>query len=168
MARRKFRNNQRSEPVSQRSFQEYILNTPAPQTTRTELLRLIRDDEMAEADDLAQLLNAARDAYLGLCAQNTVARALESGDALFEVPFSVRVGSSQMILRGTFDCLIRRRDAGILVLELKTGRPAPEHERQLDIYVTAAKAMFPGTPVEGKLVYAREADMDHRPLDAER
>ncbi len=45
MARRKFRSNQRHEPASERSFQEYYLSTPAPQTSRTELLRLIRGGE---------------------------------------------------------------------------------------------------------------------------
>ena len=63
-----------------------------------------------------------------------------------------------MILRGTFDCLVQRRDGGITVLELKTGKPAPEHEQQLEMYLTAARAMFPGTPVEGKLVYARQRE----------
>ena len=45
MARRKFRSNQRHEPTTERSFQEYILSTPAPQTSRTELMRLIRGGE---------------------------------------------------------------------------------------------------------------------------
>jgi len=45
MARRRFRSNQRHEPTTERSFQEYILSTPAPQTWRTELLRLIRGGE---------------------------------------------------------------------------------------------------------------------------
>src|SRR5258705_13788202 len=45
MARRRFRSNQRHEPASERSFQEYILSTPAPLTSRTELLRLIRGGE---------------------------------------------------------------------------------------------------------------------------
>jgi ATP-dependent DNA helicase RecG len=45
MARRKFRSNQRYEPASERSLQEYFLSTPAPQTSRTELLRLIRGGE---------------------------------------------------------------------------------------------------------------------------
>jgi ATP-dependent DNA helicase RecG len=45
MARRKFRSNQRNEPATERSFQEYYLSTPAPQTSRTELLRLIRGGE---------------------------------------------------------------------------------------------------------------------------
>ena len=45
MARRRFRSNQRHEPTTERSFQEYILSTPAPQTSRTELLRLVRGGE---------------------------------------------------------------------------------------------------------------------------
>lgn len=45
MARKRFRSNQRHEPATERSFQEYYLSTPAPQTSRTELLRLIRGGE---------------------------------------------------------------------------------------------------------------------------
>jgi len=115
---------------------------------------LIRDDEAAEAGDVDEVVERARRAYLALCREQTLAQALEAGDALFEVPFSVRPASAQAILRGTFDCLIQRRDGGITVLEMKTGKPAPEHEQQLQTYLTAAQAMFPGTPVEGKLVYA--------------
>ena len=43
MARRKFR-NQRHEPLTERSFQEY-LTTPAQQTSRAELLTLVRGGE---------------------------------------------------------------------------------------------------------------------------
>jgi ATP-dependent DNA helicase RecG len=45
MARRKFRSNQRHEPTTERSFQEYVFNLPAPATSRTELLRLVRGGE---------------------------------------------------------------------------------------------------------------------------
>src|SRR5580765_4988197 len=45
MARRRFRSNQRHEPATERSLQEYFLSTPAPQTSRTELLRLVRGGE---------------------------------------------------------------------------------------------------------------------------
>lgn len=124
------------------------------QAIADELARLIRDEETVEAGDVEQLFSQARSAYLALCGQRTLVRALESGDALFEVPFSVRPASSQTILRGTFDCVIRRRDGGIAVLELKTGKPAPEHNQQLETYLLAARAMFPGTTVEGTLVYA--------------
>ena len=57
---------------------------------------------------------------------------------------------------------------GVTVLELKTGKPVPEHEQQLEMYLTAARAMFPGTPVEGKLIYARQANLDDRSFDAQR
>src|ERR1044072_2534598 len=43
MARRKYR-RQRHEPPSVRSFQEY-LTTPAPQTSRSELMTLVRGGE---------------------------------------------------------------------------------------------------------------------------
>src|SRR5437763_9935486 len=45
MARRKFRSNQRHEPVTERSFQEYVFNLPAPVTSRTELMRTVRGGE---------------------------------------------------------------------------------------------------------------------------
>jgi ATP-dependent exoDNAse (exonuclease V) beta subunit len=120
----------------------------------SELARLNRDEESVEAGDIEDVFEHARDAYLGLCAQAELSDALDSGAPLFEVPFSVRPASSQLILRGTFDCLIHRRDGGITVLELKTGKRAAEHDLQLEMYVTAAKAMYPGMPVEGRLVYA--------------
>ena len=133
-----------------------------------ELARLIREDETSDVEDLDRLLGHARDAYHALCSQPALSAVLESGDATFEVPFSVRPSASQTILRGTFDCLVRRRDGGVTVLELKTGKAIPEHEQQLQIYVTAARALFPGTAVEGKLVYAHQPGVDHRPLHTKR
>jgi hypothetical protein len=133
-----------------------------------ELARQIRDEEIVEAGDVEQVFSEARSAYLALCGERTLSQALASGDALFEVPFSVRPGSSQMIVRGAFDCLIQRSDGGVTVLELKTGKPVPEHEQQLEMYLTAARAMFPGTPVEGKLIYARQPNLDDRSFDPQR
>jgi ATP-dependent helicase/nuclease subunit A len=133
-----------------------------------ELGWLIRDEELAEADDLEQVLGQARDAYLALCAQPALADALASDEVLFEVPFSVQLASSQMILRGTFDCLIRRGDGGVTLLEFKTGAPIPEHAEQLSTYLAAARALFPERHVEGKLVYARHASLDDWPLHSKR
>src|SRR5467141_4057543 len=45
MARKRFRSSQRHEPVTERSFQEYLHSTAAPQTSRTELMRLVRGGE---------------------------------------------------------------------------------------------------------------------------
>ena len=45
MARKRFRSSQRHDPVTERSFQEYLYSTAAPQTSRTELMRLVRGGE---------------------------------------------------------------------------------------------------------------------------
>jgi ATP-dependent DNA helicase RecG len=45
MARKRFRSSQRHEPVTERSFQENLYSTAAPQTSRTELMRLVRGGE---------------------------------------------------------------------------------------------------------------------------
>lgn len=126
-----------------------------------ELARLVRDEERAEAEVPDELLLRAADAYRALCAQPELSSALESGRPLFEVPFSVRPAASPSIRRGTFDCLVQRNDGGVTILELKTGRPMPEHAQQLATYLIAARALFPDAPVEGKLVYARQAGREH-------
>lgn len=58
MARRKFR-HQRHEPPSERSFQEY-LTTPAPQTSRSELLTLVRGGEDTFLELKVKLSNPER------------------------------------------------------------------------------------------------------------
>jgi ATP-dependent helicase/nuclease subunit A len=138
-----------------------------PSLTR-ELMQLIRDDEAVEVDDVDAVVASARAAYVALCAKPALTAVLASGDPAFEVPFSVRPAGAQTILRGTFDCLVRRRDGGVTVVEMKTGKPLPEHAQQLETYLTAARALFPGTPVEGTLVYAHDLHLDDRPLHTNR
>ena len=133
-----------------------------------ELAGLLRDQDTVVSDDLPLVVERASRAYVALCRQPSLLGALRAGEPLFEVPFSVRLAGSREILRGTFDCLVQHRAGGVDVLELKTGKPAPDHQRQLSIYVAAARAMFPGTAVEGTLVYAGFDDLDDRPLDAQR
>ena len=58
MARRKFK-RQRHEPLSERSFQEY-LTTPAPQTSRTELMTLVRGGEDTFLELKVKLSNPER------------------------------------------------------------------------------------------------------------
>jgi len=45
MARRKFRNSQRHDSAPPRSFDEYVFSSPTPQTSRDELMRLVRGGE---------------------------------------------------------------------------------------------------------------------------
>ncbi|MDA1093625.1 MAG: UvrD-helicase domain-containing protein [Acidobacteria bacterium] len=85
---------------------------------------------------------------------------------VFEVPFSMRLDhlhphsdfaahdtGEPIVIRGTIDCLQRRPDGGLRVIELKTGGQRPHHERQLALYVDAVRAMFPEAVVDGTLVY---------------
>ncbi len=86
MARRKFRSNQRHEPTSERSFQEYILSTSGPQTSRVELLRLIRGGEDTFLELKVKLSNPER------IAQGIVALANTGGGVIvFGVTDQLRV-----------------------------------------------------------------------------
>lgn len=86
MPRRKFRNNQRFEYAGDQSFQEYIFNQPAPQTTRTELLRLIRGGEDTFLELKVKLSNPER------IAQGIVALANTAGGTMvFGVTDQLRV-----------------------------------------------------------------------------
>jgi ATP-dependent DNA helicase RecG len=86
MARRKFRGNQRHEPVTQRSFQEYVYNTPAPLTSRDELLRLVRGGEDTFLELKVKLSNPDR------IAQEIVALANTGGGTIvFGVNDNLRV-----------------------------------------------------------------------------
>src|SRR5258705_9187279 len=71
MARRRFRSNQRHEPSTELSFQEYYLSTPAPQTSRTELLRLIRAGEDTFLELKVKLSNSERIAQEIVALANT-------------------------------------------------------------------------------------------------
>jgi ATP-dependent DNA helicase RecG len=71
MARRRFRSNQRHEPATERSFQEYILSTSAPQTSRLELLRLVRGGEDTYLELKVKLSNSEKIAQEIVALANT-------------------------------------------------------------------------------------------------
>ena len=86
MARRRFRSNQRHEPTTERSFQEYVLSTPGQQTSRVELLRLVRGGEDTYLELKVKLSNAER------IAQGIVALANTGGGVIvFGVNDQMRV-----------------------------------------------------------------------------
>jgi ATP-dependent DNA helicase RecG len=86
MARRRFRSTQRNEPVTDRSFQEYLYQTAAPLTTRTELMRLVRGGEDTYLELKVKLSNSER------IAQGIVALANTGGGTIvFGVNDQLRV-----------------------------------------------------------------------------
>src|SRR5207249_8612927 len=71
MARRRFRSTQRNEPVTERSFQEYLYSSGAPQTSRTELMRLVRGGEDTYLELKVKLSNSERIAQEIVALANT-------------------------------------------------------------------------------------------------
>jgi ATP-dependent helicase/nuclease subunit A len=135
---------------------------------------LLRPDERAQLDDEAHALEEAVRLYETLASRRDVVDLLASGTCEYEVPFSCAadpperngsIAAAPVILRGTIDCLVRRPDGTVTVLEFKTGGRKREHARQLELYVAAARGMFPGFAVDGRLIYATD-DLHHRPFDA--
>src|SRR5438034_4292622 len=86
MARSSFRSSQRHEPVTERSFQEYLYSSGAPQTNRTELMRLVRGGEDTFLELKVKLSNSER------IAQEIVAMANTGGGVIvFGVNDQMRV-----------------------------------------------------------------------------
>lgn len=71
MARKRLRSNQRHEPVTERSFQEYLYSTGAPQSSRTELMRLVRGGEDTYLELKVKLSNSERIAQEIVALANT-------------------------------------------------------------------------------------------------
>ncbi len=138
-----------------RLFEVGHLHGSMPDTTTEETLarQLLRPEERAVVDDAGAVVADAVQAWRALRDREDVQALLSGGACLHEVPFSLRDDASSSIVRGTIDCLIERPDGSVLVVELKTGTRRPEHEQQLASYVSAARALFPASPVEGILLY---------------
>jgi ATP-dependent helicase/nuclease subunit A len=118
------------------------------------LPRLLAAHESVDLDDLKRVCDDARAAYAALCAMPQVRAAYEMGQPLHEVPFTL--AQDGRIIRGTIDCLVVG-EAAATVLEFKTGRPRPEHQRQLALYETAVRAIYPSIRVEARLIYLEAA-----------
>jgi hypothetical protein len=112
----------------------------------------IRSGDDVDADDLPDLVARATDVYLALSRHPEVAATYAAENVLHEVPFALVEG--EQIVRGSIDCLAQTGPNQLTVLEFKTGRPRPWHQRQLDLYCRAAAGVFPSADVQGRLVYA--------------
>ncbi len=86
MPRKKFRFNPQSESFAERSFQEYLHNQPAPQTTRTELVRLIRGGEDTYLELKIKLSNSDKIAKGIVALANT-----DGGAMIFGVTDTLRI-----------------------------------------------------------------------------
>lgn len=118
---------------------------------------LLRDDERAMVDNVPALIERAAAALTALRQNPDVSELFETSPSILwrrhEVPFSLHQADGSVV-RGTIDCVVKRTSGVIEILEFKTGRRLPEHARQLEVYVTAGRSLFPEVPVEGRLIYA--------------
>ena len=102
-------------------------------------------------DDWSTSLRPA--AWQILTQQEETAALLRSGEPLFDVPFSAVDSTAGRVTRGTIDALVRRPDGGIEVISVQCGPPLPRHDHLLNLYIDAARGMFPGACVNGRTFY---------------
>jgi ATP-dependent exoDNAse (exonuclease V) beta subunit len=137
-------------------FAGELPTSAGPQDVADFTARLLRPDERAMAANSAASVARAIAAWTAMRTQPGVSELLESGERIHELPFSYQSpGHSRRVLRGTIDCLVRRPDGALVIIEFKTGAPSRSHQAQLDIYLEAARAMFPDTSVQGWIVCSR-------------
>ncbi|HEX6975580.1 MAG TPA: UvrD-helicase domain-containing protein [Vicinamibacterales bacterium] len=116
---------------------------------------LLRAEERASVQDPDVVVQAAVAAWRRMRTRDDVRAVLNAGERMHEVPFSMRLdGAPPSVLRGTIDCLVRRPDGAVIVVEFKTGQRRESHQRQLELYVEAARALYRGAAIEGVLLYA--------------
>ncbi|MFP5378269.1 MAG: PD-(D/E)XK nuclease family protein, partial [Vicinamibacteria bacterium] len=112
---------------------------------------LVADTDRSPVDDHDAALARAATALRRLADDAELRALVETGRRAHEVPVSLEVDGR--ILRGVIDCLVQAPDGRVHVVEFTTGAPDEAHARQLALYVEAARAVFPGVPVSGRLAY---------------
>jgi ATP-dependent helicase/nuclease subunit A len=113
------------------------------------------DEEATVARALALFRSVWQDAEL--------AELFGTGECHFEVPFSwVDPDAPDVVVRGSVDCLVKRSDGALELLEFKTGSPRPEHDAQLELYLRAMRDAFPGVEVRGRVCYPSADPGDDR------
>jgi ATP-dependent exoDNAse (exonuclease V) beta subunit len=116
---------------------------------------LMRSTERGSLPNAAAVIESALEIWGEMRHRSDVAAILDGAEVLTEVPFSTfeELSGRTEIVRGTIDCLAIAPDGTVTVLEYKTGRARPGHEQQLEVYVRAARTLFPTASVRGQLIY---------------
>ncbi len=111
---------------------------------------LMRPGERVGLADEGALLTLARTAFRAVVERPAVVALLTRAERWHEVPFTLATPTA--LVEGTIDCLVRDEE-GLVVAELKTGRPSAWHRSQLATYLEAARQLAPGETVRGVLIY---------------
>jgi ATP-dependent helicase/nuclease subunit A len=116
----------------------------------------LRVEEREALDDEGAAVAAACRTWRALAGRAARERWLD-GERFYEVPFTLllepREGEDRpRAARGVIDCIVVRAPEEVRVVEIKAGRRAEWHAGQLDLYVRAARSLFPGARVSGVLL----------------
>lgn len=118
--------------------------------------RLLREEEIDASDGLDGVVDQAVASYTNICGREDVRELYAAGRTLHEVPFTTVIDGR--VLRGSVDCLVETAPGHLTVLEFKTGRPRPEHQAQLAIYLQAMKQAFVTEIIDAVLIYSEKND----------
>ncbi len=115
---------------------------------------LLAEADVIDISDPAVVAEESAALFIRLREKPELEAALAGGDAHYEVPFSwAPTDEPDRLVRGVVDCLIRRRDGGLTILEFKTGEPRVEHEQQARQYAAAVRAALGADRVDVKILY---------------
>jgi ATP-dependent helicase/nuclease subunit A len=118
---------------------------------RAAAVEIVRRLDGVDVPDEESVVEASLNFCRALRGRPDVDALFEAGEVFHEVPFTL--AHEGRYVRGTIDCLVRLPGGRIVVVEFKTGRRHPAHERQIALYRRAAEALFPSATVEVRLVY---------------
>jgi ATP-dependent exoDNAse (exonuclease V) beta subunit len=120
------------------------------------VLSLLRPEERVTIPDVDLAIETSIGCWHRLRSRADVVAAMTDAEVFVEVPFSLHREAPEgpVVLRGTIDCLTVSIGGAVTVIEFKTGGFREEHQRQLQLYVEAARSLFPDRSVSGLLVHA--------------
>jgi ATP-dependent exoDNAse (exonuclease V) beta subunit len=140
--------------VVHRMFQRRVDAAQSDVALQQAASHLMRPVDLVDVTDPHVTAAAAASAYRALRGREDLAAVLASGTCHYEVPVSFAApDESGSTVRGTVDCLVEGRDGAFTVLEFKTGRPRPEHQRQAALYAQALEAALGTGPVRPLVFY---------------
>jgi ATP-dependent helicase/nuclease subunit A len=123
---------------------------PSDEQLRQAASAILSSMPTAEFGEAAAVIESAVASFRDVWSRADICDLYRSGRSYQEVPFSMLLEDT--IVRGTIDSVVVSPDR-ITVVEFKTGQTRPEHQIQAETYRQAVAAVFPGVPVESRLVY---------------
>ena len=120
---------------------------------------LVDPSEQGDDTDVRELVEQAASTYRRMRSQPEVAAIIDYSTCFYEVPVSLRMEAAPaQVVRGVIDCLARTPGGEVVVVDFKTGVARETDRRQLEVYLEAARGLYPDAPVRGLLVYSDRVD----------